>query len=156
MKQLQEEPMRRYDIYARFAGRYLRTPAEQAVYLTLVSQAAPSWSAAEMAQVNGLDVGETERILADYESSGIVQKTGTQGGRRYRWRSDMNYLFSDVSDSPEWVDPVCGMPVTTESPYWATDLLRRPRRFCSSLCLAAFRALPGTVTRPPRGMGDGG
>ena len=146
--------MRRYDIYARFADKHLRTPAERAVYLTLVSQEAPSWSAAEMAQLNGLDPREAERILQDYKSSGVVEGTGIPGGRRYRWRSDMNYLFDGVSDSPEWVDPVCGMFVTAESPYRATDRHRRPRRFCSSMCLAAFRAWPSTLTVPPLSAGE--
>ena len=70
MAQHQLEPMRRYDIYARFADRHLRTCAERAVYLTLVSQEAQSWSPAEMARAQQLDERETERILEAYEASG--------------------------------------------------------------------------------------
>ncbi len=75
-----EEPMSRYDVYARFAGRHLRTRAERAVYLTLVSQEAQSWSAAEMARVKRPDEREAERILEDYEGSGIVEEIGAPGG----------------------------------------------------------------------------
>lgn len=128
MPQHQQGAMRRYDIYARFPDSHLRTRAEQAVYLTLVSQEAQSWSAAE-------------RLRAP-------------SGSRYQWRSDMNYLFGDVDDSPEWVDPVCGMLVTGESPYQAWDSLGRPRRFCCSRCLVTFRALPGVFSGPPVRMGE--
>lgn len=141
-----EDSIRRYDIFARFARRHLSTREQRAVYLTLVSQEAESWSAAEIAGLKRLDECDIERIFEAYEASGIVEAIDTTGGRRYRWRSDMNYLFGDVSDSPDWVDPVCGMPVTEESPYRAIDPFGRPRRFCASLCLAAFRASPGTFS----------
>lgn len=144
-----ERSQRRYDVYARFARRHLRTREERAVYLTLVSQQAESWSAAEIAELKQLDARDIQRILRAYEVSGIVEAAGPAKDRRYRWRSDMNYLFGGVNDSPEWADPVCGMPVTDDSPYRADDLFRRPRRFCSSLCLAAFRAFPGTFSGPP-------
>ena len=155
MAQHQLEPMRRYDIYARFADRHLRTRAERAVYLTLVSQEAQSWSPVEMARAQRLDERETERILEAYEASGIVERLEVPGGHRYRWRSDMNYLFGDVNDSPEWVDPVCGMLVTSESPYRVRDSFGRPRRFCSPLCLVIFSAMPGVLGGLPASAGEG-
>lgn len=147
--------MRRYDIFARFARRHLRTREERAVYFTLVSQEAKSWSAAEIAELKRFDERDIERVFKAYEAAGIVEAADAAKGRRYRWRSDMNYLFGDVSDSPDWVDPVCGMPVTEDSPYRAKDLFRRSRRFCSPLCLAVFRAVPGTFSgRPPLAVGE--
>ena len=147
--QPQDRSQRRYDIYARFARRHLRTRAERAVYLTLVAQEAESWSAAEIAGRQRLDARDIERILQAYEVAGIVEAAGATGDRRYRWRSDMNYLLGGVSDSPGRTDPVCGMPVAEERPCRTNDLFGRPRRFCSSLCLAAFRAFQGAFSGPP-------
>jgi hypothetical protein len=43
---------------------------------------------------------------------------------------------------------VCGMPVLADSPYVAEDPYRRPSRFCSSLCRAAFLASPSRFSGP--------
>lgn len=142
------EPMKRYDVYSRFARRHLETREERAVYLTLVGQETDSWSARELAERNHLDPDETERVLEAFEAAGVVDAIHAPEGCRYRWRSDMNYLFGEEGESPEWVDPVCGMPVLANSPYVADDPHRRPRRFCSSLCLAAFLASPSTFSGP--------
>lgn len=140
--------VKRYDVYSRFARRHLDTREERAVYLTLVGQEADSWSARELAERNHLDLDETERVLEAFRAAGVVDAIDAPKGRRYRWRSDMNYLFGEQGDSPGWVDPVCGMPVLANSPYAADDTYGRPRRFCSALCLAAFLASPSTFSVP--------
>lgn len=140
--------MKRYDVFSRFAGKHLDTREERAVYLTLVGQEAESWSARELAERNHLDPDETKRVLESFEAASVVDTIDAPEDRRYRWRADMDYLFGEEGDSPEWVDPVCGMPVLANSPYVADDAYRRPRRFCSSLCLAAFRASPGRFSGP--------
>jgi YHS domain-containing protein len=118
------------------------------VYLTLVSQEAGCWSAREIAERSHLDPDETERVLEAFKAAGVVDAIDAPEGRRHRWRSDMQYLFGEEGESPEWVDPVCGMPVLAETPYVADDEYRRPRRFCSSLCLGAFLASPNTFVGP--------
>ncbi len=145
----EEEPMKRYDVYTRFARRHLATGVERAVYLTLVSQLAESWSAAEIAEREGLDPAKAARVLEEFRSAGIVDALDGPRGRRYRWCSDMDYLFRGSADALGGVDPVCGMPVAEESPYVAHDAYRRLRRFCSSLCLAVFRAFPSRFSEPP-------
>ena len=52
----------------------------------------------------------------------------------------MDYLFGTDGDGAEWLDPVCDMPVTANSPYQADDGAGRTWRFCSSVCLAVFIA----------------
>lgn len=140
--------VKRYDVYSRFARRHLDTRQERAVYLTLVGQEADSWSARELAERTHLDPGETERVLEAFRADGVADAIDAPEGRRYRWRSDMNYLFGEHGGSPEWVDPVCGMPVLAKSPYVAHDTYRRPRKFCSSLCLATFLASPSAFSGP--------
>lgn len=140
--------MKRHDVYSRFARRHLGTREEQAVYLTLVAQEAESWSARELAERNHLDRDLIGHVLEGFEAAGVVDGIDAPYGRRYRWRSDMNYLFGERDGSPEWVDPVCGMPVLADSPYVADDPYRRPRRFCSSLCRGAFLASPSTFSGP--------
>jgi len=137
--------MERYDVYSRFARRHLDTREERAVYLTLAGREAGSWSVRELAERNHLDPDDTERVLEAFEAAGVVEAIDAPEGRRYRWRSDMNYLFGE-NDPPGPVDPVCGMPVLANSPYVADDTYRRPRRFCSSLCRAAFLASPSTFS----------
>lgn len=135
--------MSRYDVYARFADIHLRTAAERAVYFTLVAQLAESWSIAEIAALKGLDERELKAILERYEAAGIVRGTPSPSEQRFHWRSDMNYLFGNP-DSAGPADPICGMPVTDDSPYRVTDGFRRQILFCSAMCLAAFRELGGT------------
>lgn len=141
-------PMKRYDVFSRFARRHLGTQEERAVYLTLVGQEAESWSARELAERNHLGLDAIARVLEAFEAAGVVDAFDARGAHRYRWRSDMNYLIGEEGHSPGWVDPVCGMPVLPNSPYVADDAYRRPRRFCSSLCLAAFLASPSTFSGP--------
>ena len=140
--------MKRYDVYSQFAHRHLGGREERAVYLTFVAQEADSWSVDEIAERNQLPLDQVERVLEEFHAAGIVEPIEVTGQRRYRWRSDMNYVFGAREPSAEWIDPVCGMPVLAQSPHVAEDVYGRPRRFCSSLCLTAFRAFPSTFSGP--------
>jgi YHS domain-containing protein len=134
--------MTRYDLYERFAGEHLRTRAERVVYFTLVAQTRASWSAAEIAALSALDSPIVGAVLDGYEAAGIVEADESRPGRRYRWRSDMTYLFGDGVGGADLIDPVCGMRVAGDTPYSAVDAGARRWTFCSALCLAVFEATP--------------
>jgi hypothetical protein len=87
--------MELHDVYSRFARRHLGTREERAVYLTLVGQEAGSWSVRDLAKRSHLNPDDTERVLEEFEAAGVVEVIDTREGRRYRWRSDMNYLFGE-------------------------------------------------------------
>lgn len=141
---------KRYDVFTRFARAHLSTPVERAVYLTLVGAGTGSWSAAEIAERDHLARQEVAGVLERFEAAGIAELVGRKGGApRYRWRSDMNYVLEASGESFERVDPVCGMPVSADTPYVARDAEGRVRRFCSSICLAAFRAFPAAFAPAP-------
>lgn len=133
-------------VQARFARRHLVTLEERAVYLTLVTERADPWSALEIAERYHLDPDEIERVLETFDAAGITETVDIPEARRHRWRLDMNYLFGEVGDTQGQIDPVCGMPVPGNGPYVAEDVHHRTRRFCSSLCLAAFLAFRVTFS----------
>lgn len=145
--------MGRYDIYTRFARRHLRTRTEQAVYLTLVSQEAETWSAAQIGARVRRPTRAVAQVLCAFEADRIVEAIETDHGRRYRWRSDMNYLFDQTTHA---TDPICGMHVAVESPYRTTDTNGQTWSFCSPVCLETFltighcaRQPSTTVVEPP-------
>lgn len=140
--------LERYDVYSRFARRHLSTPAERAVYLVLVAQESPSWSAAELAERTHEDPGVVDRVLRSFERASVVEAIEGSNGCRYRWRSDVDYLLGSDEGAAGSVDPVCGMPVLSDSPYRTRDAVGRLFTFCSSVCLSAFRAAPGRFTVP--------
>lgn len=142
--------MRLYDVHSRFARMHLRTPAERAVYFTLVAQLAESWSAAEIATLKDVDVRTVEAVLDGYADAGVVDGVDSNGGLRYRWRSDMSYLFNAGSSGITMIDPVCGMTTDGATPHRVSDGSGTLRLFCSSLCLAAFRADPPSYGRRQR------
>lgn len=135
------------DVLARFARRHLATREERAVSLTLSGERTELWSAPVIAERRHIDADEIELVLAAFAEAGIAESADTPQGRRYRWRSEMDYLFGEIGSTREW-DPVCGMPVPGNSRYVAEDVHRRTRRFCSSLCLAGFLAFRGTFSGP--------
>jgi YHS domain-containing protein len=145
----------RYDVYSRFARRHLSTPVARAVYLTLVGQEAESWSGGEMARHVHLDPAETASVLEEFLSVAIVEALDSSEGRRYRWSSDMDYLFLESGESFDRIDPVCGMPVTGDTPYIASDADRWKWRFCSSECLAVFQRSRARI-ESRRGTGSEG
>ena len=135
------------DLRARFARRHLATREERAAYLALSWERSKCWSVPQIAEREHADTDEIQRALAAFEEAGIVESTASPQGRRYRLRSEMNYLFGEIGYSPPW-DPVCGMPVSATSPYVGEDVHGRTRQFCSSLCRAAFLAFRGTFSGP--------
>ena len=141
--------MRLHDVHSRFAQVHLRTPAERAVYFTLVAQFAESWSAVEIANLKGLDVVPVEAVLDRYADAGVVDVVHSETGLRYRWCSDMSYLFGAASSGVTMIDPVCGMTTDGETPHWLEDGSGTLRLFCSSLCLATFRANPQSYGLAP-------
>lgn len=141
-----EFDMGRYDIFARFAERHLATDAQRRIYLVLVSQQARLWSAGDLATQTGLQPRQAERVLTRYLEADIVQDVGSADGGRYRWRSDLNYLLGADDAGSQWLDPVCDMPVTADSPYQVEDASGRTWRFCASVCLALFVASPDRFT----------
>ena len=141
--------MRLYDVHSRFAQVHLRTPAERAVYFTLVAQLAASWSAVEIASLKGLDVATAEAVLDRYADAGVVDVVDSETGLRYRWCSDMSYLCRARSSEVTMIDPVCGMTTDGETPHRLEDGSGTLWLFCSSLCLATFRANPQTYRSAP-------
>lgn len=144
--------MESFDIFTRFARAHLSTRAERAVYLALVGASHGSRTADELAAASVLDRDEVVRVLDRFEKSGIAERDAGPDGPRYLWRADMDYLFESRDASAGWIDPVCAMPVTLDTPHRATDNLGGEQRFCSSLCLAEFRAFPAHFTPRPVGM----
>lgn len=129
---------RRYDLYSRFAEQHLRTRTERAVYLTLVAQMAPTWTAEALARSKGLDSGEVRAVLDRHLDAGVVERAEGPG-RRYRWRSDMDYLGQGAQPDAWLLDPVCGMPVDPCSPHRTQDASHRVTLFCAASCLAVFQ-----------------
>lgn len=142
--------MRLYDVHSRFAQAHLRTRAERAVYFTLVAQLAESWSAAEIADLKDVDVWRVAVVLDGYADAGVVDVVESAIGLRFRWRSDMSYLFSAGSSGITMIDPVCGMTTHGATPHRVDDGVGTLRLFCSSLCLAAFRADPPRYGPSPK------
>lgn len=153
-----------HDVHSRFARAHLRTREERAVYFTLVAQLATSWSAAELAQLKHLDPDAVVTVLNRYTVAGIVEAIDAPTGRRFRWRSDMAYLYGAEPGATSTVDPVCGMTVDEATPHRVRDVHGRTRLFCSAGCASMFSHKSATsngsdavdphpVTGPERGPG---
>jgi YHS domain-containing protein len=142
----------RYDLWGAFGRTHLSTPAERGVYLSLVGAPSDSRiSAEDIATERGLELDEVDGVLARFESAGIAQGIDLVGApRRYRWRDDMRYLEAGDPGSFDVVDPICLMPVRADTPYRTRGAEGEDRLFCSSLCLATFRAFPSTFSSSPR------
>lgn len=135
--------MKAYDLASRFARVHLSSPAERAVYLVLVCDRTKDWSAEDIARLKDVDVTAVERALIGFASAGMVE---TEDGRpeRYRLSAAMDYLFGGSESGVERIDPVCGMRVADNSPYFDKDTQGANVWFCSSLCRAAFIAFPNS------------
>lgn len=141
--------MRLHDVHSRFAQVHLRTPAERAVYFTLVAQLAESWSPVEIANLKGLEAKTVVTVLDRYADAGVVDVVHSETGLRYRWRSDMSYLSRGGSSTVTMIDPVCGMTTDGETPHRLEDGSGNLWLFCSSTCLATFRAISPTDPSAP-------
>lgn len=141
--------MRLYDVHSRFAQVHLRTPAERAVYFTLVAQLAESWAAVEIASLKGIDLATVEAVFDRYADAGVVDVVDSPTGVRYRWCPDMSYLSKAGLSGVTRIDPVCGMTTDGETPHWLEDGSGTRWLFCSPLCLATFRANPQSYGAAP-------
>lgn len=151
----------RWDALDRFVRVHVTTGGERAVYLSLVGGSPGTYrSADEIASEHGAEPSEVEGALRRFEEAGIVEASEDWGPRRYRWRDDMRYLERGRQAWSGSVDPVCGMPVRHETPHRLKDAEGGELGFCSSLCLAAFRAFPAAFqpaepTKVPSAGGGG-
>lgn len=126
---------------ARFARAHLRTRAQRAVYQTVGSNPESWWRAAEIAAHKDLDHAEIDQALRSFAAAGILhERTHPSGGRIYRWHDELRYLFQRTSPPADLIDPVCGMPVDTDSPHTGHDATGVVVHFCSTWCRAAHRA----------------
>jgi YHS domain-containing protein len=136
--------MKSHGVNEMFARRHLSTLVARATYRSLTAHAHPL-SVQEIADANGIDEDDVERVLDGFAAAGIVETDGVT----YQWSEGMNYLFGAPA-AVGAVDPVCGMPVHEDSPHEAIDLYGRQERFCSSLCRAGFLAFRVYFSAPCR------
>ena len=139
---------RRFDVFSRFARRYLVDADQRAVYLALVGEPEMAWRAETLASRLGLRIDAVRKVLSDFEAGGIVASRTEGGDRSFVWRSDVAYLLNEHEEAELPVDPVCQMAVVEDSTYRARDPDGQEYVFCSSACLETFRAL---VDRPNGG-----
>jgi YHS domain-containing protein len=138
----------RFDVFSRFARRYLADADQRAVYLALVGEPGVVWRVEALASRLGLRVDVVRKALSVFEAGGIVASRAEDGDRCFIWRSDVGYLFDDREEAELPVDPVCQMSVVEDSMYRARDREGNEYVFCSSTCLETFRAL---MDRPDGG-----
>ena len=136
---------RRFDVFSRFARRYLGDADQRAVYLALVGEPGMVWRVETLASRVDLRVDVVRKVLSVFESAGIVAPRAEEGDRCFVWRSDVGYLFDDREEAELPVDPVCQMSVVEDSTYRARDPHGREYVFCSSTCLETFRDLMDRV-----------
>lgn len=132
---------RRFDVFSRFARRYLADAAQRAVYLALVGEPGVAWRVETLASRIGLRVDVVRKVLSVFEGASIVESRAEDGDRCFVWRSDVGYLFEDGEEAEPPVDPVCQMSVAEDSTYRARDPRGHEHVFCSLTCLETFRAL---------------
>ena len=134
-----------------FARAHLRTEAARAVFGVLADSPERDWTAAAVAKHAGVSDGEADHALRRFGAAGVVERLSEPGRpRRYRWRPEMAYLSRGNAPSGER-DPVCGMPVPSDTPHVADDGGRQ-MRFCSLPCLVLWR----TQHRPPLALRPAG
>ena len=136
---------RRFDVFSRFARRYLGDADQRAVYLALVGEPGMVWRVETLASRVDLRVDVVGKVLFLFEAAGIVTSRAEDGDRGFVWRSDVGYLFDDREEGELPVDPVCQMSVVEDSTYRARDPHGREYVFCSSTCLETFRDLMDRV-----------
>jgi YHS domain-containing protein len=138
----------RFDVFNRFARRYLADADQRAVYAALVGELGVVWRVETLASRLGLRIDAVLKVLSVFEAAGIVASRTEDGDRCFVWRSDVGYLFDGREEAELPVDPVCQMSVVEDSPYRTRDPRGREYVFCSSKCLETFRAL---MDRPDGG-----
>lgn len=133
--------------FDRFASAHLAAGADRAVFMVLAGSRARTWTAADAAHDARVSALDADLVLRRFEGAGVVERLAdVEGPVRYRWSAEMAYLH-DGTEPPGPVDPVCGMPVASDSPHIA-DHDGEEIAFCSVSCLVRWRA--GQRGRSPR------
>lgn len=124
--------------YRTLAQAHLRTAVERAVFAVLAGSARRWWTAAGAARAARASALDADQALRRFAAAGIVDQEPGTAGRRYRYRAEMGYLHGDADVDEELRDPVCGMPVTADTPHVADDG-GHVVRFCSIPCLTLWQ-----------------
>ncbi len=149
MSETAEATVEGWDPLDRLARFPVRTDAECAAYLSMVGGSPGAYrSADEIASEHGVDPEEVEGALRRFVSAGIVEASESGSRDGYRWRDDMGYLEHGRREESGFVDPVCGMPVMSDTPHRLIAPEGGDLGFCCALCLAVFRGFPGAFQKP--------
>lgn len=128
------------DPLVHFARAHLRTPVQRAVYRTVGSNPDGWWTASEIAEHTGLDPLDVGQTLRGFASAGILHEERGGPVRTYRWHDELRYVFEGSAPEGVMIDPVCGMPVGTDSPHVGHDETGAIVRFCSRYCQLTYRS----------------
>ena len=97
-----------------FAQAHLCTAPYRAVF-TIRAGTRRWWTSASTARAAGVGGLDADQALRRFAAAGIVDQGAGTGGRRYRYRAEMDYLQDDVDLDDGLRDPVCGMPVPADT-----------------------------------------
>lgn len=122
----------------RFARAHLISRAHRAVYSVLAGASDAWWSPDEVAGATREDRYEIDIALRQLGAAGIVEAKAVGDAPRYRWRLDIRSLGEPMADAGSDVDPVCGMPVPSSSPF-LFEHASGVDRFCSVRCMTVAR-----------------
>lgn len=122
------------------ARAHLRTRAERAVFAVVAGDPGRWWTAATAARGARVEELDADQTLRRFTAAGIVEQEAGSAGSRYRYRAEMAYLSTGggADEDGELRDPVCGMPVSADTPHVADDH-GRAVRFCSIPCLVRWQ-----------------
>ena len=130
---------RRDTPFAQFTGAHLTSEIQQVVFRVLAGPQDRVWTATDVARDAHVSDHEADLVLRRFKAAGILERVDEPGSpRRYRWRPQMAYLHDGSEPPPGRHDPVCGMPVPTDSPHLA-EYDGREIGFCSLSCLVLWR-----------------
>jgi YHS domain-containing protein len=131
-------------LWSRFSRVHLSTPEEVRTYLALAREPRRSWSAEQIARIEGGDTESIRQALEGFAEAGIAVEVdaGKDHRKRYRWHiHHLGQLVGQPAGDDEVIDPICGMAVPARGVLSVTHD-GQTFRFCSSLCRASFIALP--------------
>ena len=135
--------------FRRFARAHLPTAVDRAVFGVIADSETTTWTVAVVARDACVSALETDQVLRRFAAAGILERVDDKGRpRRYRWRPAMSYLRRGTSPTGS-PDPVCGMPVASDSAHRAVGDDGEEMLFCSLPCLVRWRR---ATARRPRGL----
>lgn len=121
-----------------FRDAHLPTSVDWAVFIVMSSLGDESLTAAEVARDARASHHEADQALRRFAAAGIVERIDEAGRpRRYRLHEEMAYLATG-QERTGTLDPVCGMPISEDSPHVIDDGEERVV-FCSLPCLVRWR-----------------